>query len=302
MLIYKITNKINGKVYIGQTLRTLDARWKAHCNDAIYHNSNNLFHNAIVKYGIDAFIIEELCKADTQEELDALECQFINQLKSLSPDGYNLKTGGQNGCQFSLESREKMSKAKIGTTLSEETKDRMSKTHLERWKSEELRQKKSESSKKAWEDPEYRETISKARTEYWSDPANRDKMSQKAKEFTTDEQKAKISIMVKESHHRPEVQEKLKEHHKNLKIKVVDHLGNIYNSLKEAAELNNCNSSTIIHSIKKTKTRGKPCYAGHKLWDYYDEENIETILKELDRLYKFKKPQAPRNLKLSPNS
>ena len=59
-VVYKITNKINGKIYIGQTTRTFEQRWKEHCNDAMNFKDIYLFHNAIRKYGKENFECEIL--------------------------------------------------------------------------------------------------------------------------------------------------------------------------------------------------------------------------------------------------
>ena len=59
--IYKITNKENGKIYIGKTVNTIQERWHEHISEAFNGNiSNSLIHKAIVKYGIDAFLVEEI--------------------------------------------------------------------------------------------------------------------------------------------------------------------------------------------------------------------------------------------------
>ena len=57
-LVYKITNKINGKIYIGETTRTLEQRWKEHCLHAKNYEYGSLLHAAIRKYGENNFIKE----------------------------------------------------------------------------------------------------------------------------------------------------------------------------------------------------------------------------------------------------
>ena len=77
MIIYKVTNKINNKIYIGQTINSLEHRRKQHekdCRRNKYYN--NRFHNALIKYGFDNFIWECLCKCVSIEELNNKE-QFI---------------------------------------------------------------------------------------------------------------------------------------------------------------------------------------------------------------------------------
>ena len=86
--IYKVTNKINGKVYIGQSV-DIGRRWRQHmtAEDDIY------FHKAIQKYGVDNFIWEviEKCK---KSELDERESYWIEYYDSFNK-GYNRTKGGE---------------------------------------------------------------------------------------------------------------------------------------------------------------------------------------------------------------
>jgi hypothetical protein len=93
MIVYKITNKINGKVYIGQTILVLNQRWAKHKSDT-KRGSNCSIHNALRKYGFDNFTIEEIDGANNQTELNYKEYLQIHLNNSLYPSGYNLKTGG----------------------------------------------------------------------------------------------------------------------------------------------------------------------------------------------------------------
>ena len=90
MIIYKITNKINGKVYIGQTVRSLRDRWYGHCNAP----TNTAIHHAIVKYRKENFTIEQIDSAKTREELDQKEIYWIQFYDCLAPNGYNVTKGG----------------------------------------------------------------------------------------------------------------------------------------------------------------------------------------------------------------
>lgn len=96
MIIYKATNKVNKKVYIGQTTKTLEKRKKQHIDRASKNISKcRKFSSAIRKYGADNFTWEILDTASTQEELNELEDKYIKQYDSINRDkGYNLKTGG----------------------------------------------------------------------------------------------------------------------------------------------------------------------------------------------------------------
>lgn len=109
MLIYKWTNIQNGKVYIGQTTQTLRQRVRGHINSTT-HGSTLPLHNAIRKYGLSSFIIEEVAKTATLEGLNALEIHYIELLKCVVPNGYNLNGGGFNHNQHP-ETRAKISKA-----------------------------------------------------------------------------------------------------------------------------------------------------------------------------------------------
>ena len=89
MIIYKVTNKINGKVYIGQTTRTLEKRKWQHLNLA-RRGHNNHFYNAIRKYGEDNFTWEVLCDGiDNKELLNQLERYYITKFDSIK-NGYNM--------------------------------------------------------------------------------------------------------------------------------------------------------------------------------------------------------------------
>ena len=65
--IYKVTNTVNGKLYIGQTSRTIEVRWREHIQDAFGRNNKGFFalHRAIKKYGKDAFKIEQIEECDS---------------------------------------------------------------------------------------------------------------------------------------------------------------------------------------------------------------------------------------------
>ena len=58
--IYKVTNNINGHMYIGQTMRTINIRWKEHIKDAMSESDDYYFHRAIRKYKEHNFIIEKI--------------------------------------------------------------------------------------------------------------------------------------------------------------------------------------------------------------------------------------------------
>ena len=88
-VIYKITNKLNGKPYVGQTTRTLEERFLEHSKADSYPG------RAIRKHGKENFSIEILVECQTQKELDEQERFFIEKFNCKHPNGYNFTEGGR---------------------------------------------------------------------------------------------------------------------------------------------------------------------------------------------------------------
>jgi group I intron endonuclease len=132
MIVYLVTNLVNGKQYIGQTYRTIKRRWNEHVWDA-YRGEASYFHRAIKKHGKDSFKTEILQTCTSKAELDKQEKFYINKLKTLKPKGYNLALGGSSvmqGRKMSKKSREKMSKASLGKPKSKTHRDNISKGRM----------------------------------------------------------------------------------------------------------------------------------------------------------------------------
>lgn len=103
--LYRITNKINGKYYIGQT-NNLHTRWIAHKNCS--ESPTQVIHHALAKYGINNFEFDHIATCKTIDQANDSETELIKQYDSLiSNNGYNLTTGGKN-FKFSEETKEKM--------------------------------------------------------------------------------------------------------------------------------------------------------------------------------------------------
>ncbi|MBR6711458.1 MAG: GIY-YIG nuclease family protein [Selenomonadaceae bacterium] len=109
-IIYKITNKLNGKPYVGQTKQKLRRRINQH------KVANSAIGNAIRKYGIGNFTIEVIEECATLEQLNAREMFWIAELKCKAPNGYNRDNGGEGslGRLCSTETRVKKSAAVMG--------------------------------------------------------------------------------------------------------------------------------------------------------------------------------------------
>lgn len=108
-LIYKITNNINNKIYIGQTRNSLGRRWTEHKRDAKKNPDSALIHKAMAKYGIENFSIEIVEDNLTNEELNEREQYWIKKYDSFNnkEKGYNLTSGGQQSTYISDETKEK---------------------------------------------------------------------------------------------------------------------------------------------------------------------------------------------------
>lgn len=122
MYVYKITNKINGKVYIGQSIRPIEERFKRHINDSIKNNLDTHLARAVRKYGSESFFIELVDVAKTQEELNEKEQYYIRKFNSIK-EGYNetdalYKCGGNTYKSKTIDELKeislKISKGKIG--------------------------------------------------------------------------------------------------------------------------------------------------------------------------------------------
>lgn len=95
MIIYKITNIINNKVYIGLTTNSLEFRWKQHLRELKRPGQDRHLYLSMKKYGIENFKIEEIDKANSLDELGELERYYIKLYQSNNRDkGYNMTAGG----------------------------------------------------------------------------------------------------------------------------------------------------------------------------------------------------------------
>lgn len=129
--VYKHTNKINGKIYIGKTCANPpEKRWR---HDGSGYIKSPLFWNAIQKYGWDNFEHEILINDLTEEQANELEKQFISDLKSNDKNfGYNLTDGGDGVRLFGeLHPR-------YGIHLDDDVKKKISDAHKKRgsWQGE----------------------------------------------------------------------------------------------------------------------------------------------------------------------
>lgn len=280
--IYKITNKINNKCYIGQSLN-IEKRFRTHksCKD------NAPLYNAFRKYGLDNFtfeVIEECLK----EELDKKEIYYIDLYKSANTKyGYNRSLGGEKGCQLiSKKTRNKLSRQRkgklnpmYGKKMSDESKKKqsesfketianMSKEDFEKW-----HKKIGKKHKGKIITQEQRIKISKTLKEYFKDENNRKRLSEQKKG-----QKHSLSARLKMSMIK---QKQMKEYAKKvLQYDLNDNLVAEYESLQDASKKMGINPSNICACCN-----GKRNTCHSFKWKY-DEEFNKQFRKSTNRVIK----------------
>lgn len=174
--IYIVRNLIDGKVYIGQTCRTVKQRFNAHCGTRKYTH----FSRAIAKYGRKNFVAVEIDRTKTRRGADLLEMAYIMLYQTTNPElGYNQTAGGVGWRGTHTKATKKLISKKRkgvpnpknsanlkGRKLSPETRARMSAAMQRRWDSgipwrreqlghivsEETRRKIGEANKRVWEE------------------------------------------------------------------------------------------------------------------------------------------------------
>lgn len=99
-IVYRVTCTVSKKCYIGLTNKDEPLRWRYHLRDARTKRRDGVFHQAIRKYGADAFQREVLRECADEGEAVATERRLIAQYGTLHPAGYNLSAGGETykGC------------------------------------------------------------------------------------------------------------------------------------------------------------------------------------------------------------
>jgi len=159
-IIYKTTNNINGKFYIGK--HKVQEKY-----DYLYLGSGHAISKAIKKYGAENFTRETLYVFDNEEDCILKEREIVSEDMVCDPLCYNIATGGN-----------------AGKSHSDTTKKLISKAVTEEWKDNDTRKLNARKSslhrheKKTWGVCSYkkdsREKISKNTSNYWSDPEHRE--------------------------------------------------------------------------------------------------------------------------------
>lgn len=162
--IYKTTNKINGKVYIGkhQTKNPYDS----------YIGSGRAIKEAIKQYGKENFEKEVLFIFDTEKEMNDKEKQLVNESFISTNKTYNMGIGGEGGPMFlglkhSEETKKILADIQRGKKHSEETRRKISDANRKRGISEETKKKLAEKAKQRWSDESKRKEHSELMKNYY---------------------------------------------------------------------------------------------------------------------------------------
>lgn len=123
--VYKATNTVNGKCYIGITSRSVGERWDEHCSRARCGQRRSRIYDAIRKYGKDRFEVTTIDSTDCEDTVRELETKYIKEFDSYE-NGYNCNLGGNGHLVMPDELRKKISEAQKGKIISEETRAKMS--------------------------------------------------------------------------------------------------------------------------------------------------------------------------------
>jgi group I intron endonuclease len=144
--IYLIENKLNGKMYVGQTVK-LGKKFEK------YYGSGNIIKAAINKYGVSSFKKKILKVCDNQKDADNIEIEYIKKLNTLFPNGYNIANGGSGNDMWSgvMKERMKGNKRMLGKKHSEETKRKIGSYHKGKNVSKESIEKNIKKQKENWE-------------------------------------------------------------------------------------------------------------------------------------------------------
>ena len=154
--VYLLTNKINSKIYIGATERTLEERLLDH-KDKAKRIANTLLYRAINKYGIENFEILTLYENENRDFIFNIAEPFFIKLYCSNDInfGYNLTPGGDGIREFTPEIRLKLSESQKLN-----------------WEDPKYRSK----AEKKMRSPSYRKLKSEIAKSQWSDSSNRKKM------------------------------------------------------------------------------------------------------------------------------
>jgi group I intron endonuclease len=163
-IVYKTTNLINNKIYIGK-------HQTENINDT-YLGSGVALENAIKRYGKQNFKKEILFIFNTEKEMNEKEKELVTETFIATNKTYNMGVGGEGGSHFkgkthSLETKQKLSKIAKDRKLSDETRRKISEANRKRVLSDETKKKLSEKAKLRFQNEEARKKHSELMKEFY---------------------------------------------------------------------------------------------------------------------------------------
>jgi len=173
--IYKITNTVNNKAYVGVTIQqNVVDRWNAHKSSIRNGRGCPFLAKAFKKYGEDAFRFEVIIIC-FDKDVYKYEIDYIKKYNTLSPNGYNILEGGKSNKTF------------LGKTHTEETKKILSKKSKEYNNRPEVKEWRSkimkELNKKRFANPEVIKKMEENKIKRENKIANKKSKSDVAKEY-----------------------------------------------------------------------------------------------------------------------
>lgn len=262
-IVYKHTNKTNGKCYIGITGRSdPKRRWGGGSG----YVQNKHFYSAIRKYGWDGFKHEIIADVPTLEEAYAMEKELIAKYDSANPErGYNQDLGGNGPGKMSETTIRKH--AEIMNRLYRETdlREKISEGGKRRFEKDEEHEKLRKAAILRNQDPEKFNNICEGNRNRWKREGEREKVSEGLKSYYEDNPQRKEEIS-KERKAFFEAHPEKKSTKKVAQVKN-DEIIRIWDSLTEAAEQCKIELKNI-----SAVCRGKRKTAGGYVWRYENEK------------------------------
>lgn len=123
-IVYKLTNTVNGKSYIGISNRAVNVRWFEHTGRAREGQRKSRLYDAIRKYGPEAFTREVIATSDSEDGVRELEKVFIQKFDTYE-NGYNSNLGGHGFLHFPEHIKRKIGDAQKGKYIPPETRAKM---------------------------------------------------------------------------------------------------------------------------------------------------------------------------------
>jgi group I intron endonuclease len=249
--IYKITNTVNNKIYVGETMQNdIEKRWRTHRNLSKINKGCPILCQAFNKYGLDKFTFEIIIICFDEDRL-IYEKQYIQKFNSIAPNGYNISPGGCErgftGLHHSVESKNKISLAVRNRNFSSAKKEEIKEKLLKTIENNNSMEKRSQS-------------------DNWKKLILTGKIGEQTRnKKVTDETKQKISKGVRKYNEnstkivffKPRMIRQLDEN---------NNLISIFNSIKSASEETKINYSSIKSVLAKRTKR-----AGLFKWEYVEE-------------------------------